>query len=798
MIFKFRRWINRWEWTVRLLKLSRAEKLHNAPGLVMIQIDGLSKSQLEAALARNEMPFLKKLLAKEKYRFHPLYTGLPSTTPAIQGELFYGVKQIVPAFFFFDKETRKVFRMFDGDSVQEIERRLAEKGEGLLDGGSSYSNLYTGGAQEAHFCAGSLGWNHIWKDINPFNFLLLLVTHFPAVARMVFLTAWETFLALMDFIYGLLKRENVVTEVKFVALRVLMCILLRELVTLGAIIDAARGLPVIHLNFIGYDEQAHRRGPGSRTAHWALKGIDKAISKIYSAAIHSSRRHYDVWVYSDHGQEETIPYIGHYGRGVEETITEIFENLFLNKEKPLSPVELKKAHDRGIQLERARYLGHWVEEHWPAQSDAAPVPGHEIVVTAMGAVGGVYIFKELSLQQKLLFARELTKAAKIPLVLLPQEDGRVLAFTEKGEFRLPEQAAEIIGREHPYFEEVAKDLLALSHHPNAGTLTISGWRLNAKAYSFPFENGAHAGPGTEETNAFALLPPDAVPGKPPYLRTRDLRESALDLLRGPRANKIFLRDPPKELEETVRSVRIMTYNVHSCVGMDGKISPERIARVITRYEPDIVALQELDMGRKRTGAIDQPHLIAKKLEMLYHFHPVIRVEEENYGNAVLSRFPVELVRAAPLPGLGHRKAEPRGALWVSIKIGNTRLQVLNTHLSFYAAECRHQAAALLNSDWLGHPDCRDPVILCGDFNALPNSTAWKTISRRLGDAQKLLEKHRPLATWFSHYPIGRIDHIFISPGIKVLAIDVPRTYLNRVASDHLPLIADLKLERVFS
>ena len=238
----------------------------------------------------------------------------------------------------------------------------------------------------------------------------------------------------------------------------------------------------------------------------------------------------------------------------------------------------------------------------------------------------------------------------------------------------------------------------------------------------------------------------------------------------------------------------MTYNVHSCIGMDGKVSPQRIARVIGQYEPDIVALQELDMGRKRTHHMDQPHLIAKELEMLYHFHPSIQVEEEKYGNAVLSRYPMDLVCAMKLPKLESKlKFEPRGAIWVSVEIGDVRLQIINAHLSFYGRECAYQAKALMSPEWIGHVNCAPPAILCGDFNCLPNSVAWRTINNRLRDAQYSLEKHRPRATWFGRYPIGRIDHVFISSDIKVSAIEVSKTELNKLASDHLPLIIDMEI-----
>src|SRR3989338_8753324 len=422
MISRYRQRFNAWEWSAKLLGLSGDRgSQEDRPGLVMVQIDGFSRSSLEKALGRKEMPFLRNLITKEKYHLHPFYTGLPSTTPAVQGELFYGVKQVVPSFFFFDRGSQKVFRMFDGEFVREIERRLAGHGRGLLEGGSSYSNIYGGGAREAHFCDGSLGWDQIWKDVNPFNFILLLLTHFVAFARMTFLCLWETVLALMDFVYGLFKKEAVIVEFKFVPLRILLCILLRELIVLVVIMDIARGLPIIHLNFLGYDEQAHRRGPGSQTAHWALKGIDKAISRIYFAALHSTRRHYDVWVYSDHGQEVTIPYVGYYFNIFEQSVEEVFRDLFV-KDSPsaMNAASSKKTRQDGVQLQRARYLGKWVEEMWSMDREQRSTAGREVVTAAMGPLGGVYVFRPLSAEEKLAFAKALVTSAKIPLVLIPE------------------------------------------------------------------------------------------------------------------------------------------------------------------------------------------------------------------------------------------------------------------------------------------------------------------------------------------------------------------------------------------
>ena len=228
--------------------------------------------------------------------------------------------------------------------------------------------------------------------------------------------------------------------------------------------------------------------------------------------------------------------------------------------------------------------------------------------------------------------------------------------------------------------------------------------------------------------------------------------------------------------------------------MDGKIDAERIARVIARARPDVVALQELDVGRARTGGMDQARQIARYLEMEFHFHPALHLEEERYGDAILTHLPQRLVRAGPLPGLaGKPHLEPRGALWVAIELHNKEVQVINTHLGLYQRERMAQVAALLDSDWLGHEQCRAPVILCGDLNAQPASPVCRLLAYRLNDAQTEARHHRPKSTFSVRFPTVRIDHIFISPGLDVAGIEVPDSELARIASDHLPLIAEVRI-----
>ncbi len=240
------------------------------------------------------------------------------------------------------------------------------------------------------------------------------------------------------------------------------------------------------------------------------------------------------------------------------------------------------------------------------------------------------------------------------------------------------------------------------------------------------------------------------------------------------------------------TLRVMTFNVHRCVGCDGALSPGRVARVIARCRPDVVALQELDVGHARTGHTDQPALLAGALKMHYHFHPAVASAEEGYGDAILSRYPLRVVRAAPLPAFARGIwPEERGALWVSIECEGRRVQVVNTHLGLSGRERLVQAAALLGPEWLGHPDCAAPRLLCGDFNAPPGAGAYRLLRRALPEAQA--SRGGALATFPSRWPLLRLDHVFHSPDLTVREVQVPRTRLTRMASDHLPLIAEVTL-----
>ncbi|MGH2571149.1 MAG: alkaline phosphatase family protein, partial [bacterium] len=300
---RIRHLLSRNRWSARLLGYEPVMGHEDQPGLMLVQVDGLGEEVFRRALAEGRMPFTRHLIDDEGYGVRSIYSGITSNTPGFQGELLYGVKGSVPAFGFRDRELGRVVSMNHASAAVAVERRLARDGAGLLRGGSAWSNVFAGGAAEPHLCASTVGPDAILRALNPLRVLALVVWHGWSVVRVVANLVAELGLALWDFVGGAFGGWRLVQELRFVPERVLLTAVMREIVCAGACIDAERGMPIVHVNFLGYDEHGHRRGPDSRFARWTLAGIDRCVRRIWLAAHRSKRRDYQVWIFSDHGQE---------------------------------------------------------------------------------------------------------------------------------------------------------------------------------------------------------------------------------------------------------------------------------------------------------------------------------------------------------------------------------------------------------------------------------------------------------------------------------------------------------------
>ncbi|WP_438483431.1 endonuclease/exonuclease/phosphatase family protein [Oleiharenicola lentus] len=776
---------SRSEWAIRNLGLTPSTGTSEAPGLLLIQIDGLARTQVERAIASGRMPFLKKLLNRENYRMHDFYPGMPSTTPAVQAELYYGLRAAVPAFSFFDRVKKEHGLMAYPEWAKDFEASYAAQAEGLMKDGSCWSNIYTGGAkqEESHFCGASLGWRDMWRSGAVLKFFAFLIMNFVSVIKIIVLMLVELVLAFCDVIVGLKRGERFIHEVHMALSRAVVAIGLREVVKVGVSIDLTRGLPVIHMNFLGYDEQSHRRGPGSRFAHWSLRGIDRYIKNLYYTAQGASRRDYAVWVFSDHGQERTESFALKFPGGVERIVHECLE-------------DAQKLDHAWRPRSQRRPAAPWMRSRRRRSAQAQLTPQEEATFTiaSMGPVGHVYFTHKP--EPAKLHALALRLIAKdVPGVMLRSEAGKLQWLHAGGAIAVPEEVPAFLAKTHsePVRNELAQDLVAFAENPHSGDIILMGWSPDKAPWSFAPEHGAHGGPGPEETRGFVLLPRHTrLPkGTEHFIRPAALRAAALNLLgRGKLEMEKIV-----PVSGDVVALRVMTYNTHSCSGVDGRVSPKRIARVIANSEPDIVALQELDLGKRRSRAEDQAALIASELEMQYVFCPTVTRDGEHYGHALLSRWPIEVVKRAFLPSApGSWWPEPRSALWARVIIGARRVNIFTTHLGLGLQERQLQMQALMGEEWVGAVPPEEEIIVCGDFNCTPGSKPYRLAASKLRDIQKSMPGYSPLSTFTSLRPFTRIDHIFVSPALVPQKITVPRNALTRVASDHLPLVVDLLTE----
>jgi endonuclease/exonuclease/phosphatase family metal-dependent hydrolase len=229
-------------------------------------------------------------------------------------------------------------------------------------------------------------------------------------------------------------------------------------------------------------------------------------------------------------------------------------------------------------------------------------------------------------------------------------------------------------------------------------------------------------------------------------------------------------------------LRVLSYNIHSGLGTDRRLDLARIADVIAAFEPHIVALQEVDVCRARSGAIDQPAELAARLGMTSHFEMCIEERGERYGIATLTRLPLIGTRRLALPHEPHRKrSEPRCALVTRLAWPETGIEVdmVNTHLSVLPGERLAQVAAIAR-ELPGRE-----VIVAGDFNCTQFSAAFRALA---GDMRSATRGARTFPSWL---PLVPIDHILVRGPLDVVRGGRWTQGPVRRASDHLPVFAEL-------
>jgi endonuclease/exonuclease/phosphatase family metal-dependent hydrolase len=228
-------------------------------------------------------------------------------------------------------------------------------------------------------------------------------------------------------------------------------------------------------------------------------------------------------------------------------------------------------------------------------------------------------------------------------------------------------------------------------------------------------------------------------------------------------------------------LRVMTYNIHHGEGTDGKVDLERIAKLITDNKVDLVALQEVDRNTQRTGKCDMPAELAKLTKMKAIFGANFPLEGGEYGNAILSRYPIREWTNYHLPKVVE--GEQRGLLRALVETPEASIYFCSTHLDHRRPDADRLASVevirKLTAGLIA------PTLIAGDFNARPGSEVYRRLASSFNDAWQAIGDGDGF-TIPSNQPRARIDYLWFSEGLQPIA----GTVLNSVASDHLPLIID--------
>lgn len=289
------------------------------PGVIFLEIDGLAKPIFARAMQNGYMPTMARW-HRTTHRLSSWHTDLASSTPPSQAGILHGSNSEMPAFRWFDRDLQKVFSMSSPRNAQALETGF-NKNEGLLKGGMSINNMFSGNSDYNVLTASKLlekgglrNQNGLYfYFINPYNFV-----------RSILLSVMDIIHELKDIYYQ--RRQGVEPRIdhrlgKYPIVRAITTIVMRDIATNTVIGEMMRGLPVSYATFVAYDEVAHHAGIERSEAVYTLAQLDKQFAKIEKAAQYAPRP-YHIVILSDHGQSQGATFYQRFGMTLEELVNQ--------------------------------------------------------------------------------------------------------------------------------------------------------------------------------------------------------------------------------------------------------------------------------------------------------------------------------------------------------------------------------------------------------------------------------------------------------------------------------------------
>ena len=499
------------------------------PGLLVIQIDGLSQPVLEQSIRAGRVPVLGGMVRDGVATLHPWVALLPPTTPASQSGILHGRNDGIAGFRWYEKASGRLIVANHPEDAAEIVRRISD-GSGLLArDGASIGNLVTGDAPRSYLTMATIAEGKSRRDdrrmrglyVTTVNYLRLLVLMVGEVVKELYQAerqrGWSVEPRMhRDFHYAV---ERAVTNI---ALRTVSTALVIEEMYCGA--------PTIYVDYTGYDAISHHCGPEREEAIDALAGIDRAIGSLVKAARHS-RRTYRLVVLSDHGQCLGATFRQRHGKPLEEVIaallpgattvagtTDSVESAGIGRRVAS---ELGRGSGTGSLLMRLLpsgtrpYGDHSRGHSGAAGGGAVPETPPDVVVASSGNLAHVYFTSlpgratEEEIEKK--YPGVIVGLARHPgigLVLVRSALGQAKVIGPKGELELTVGVADGRGILAGYGTGAAENLLRLEGFATAGDLILIGAvdQVSGEVTGFEELVGSHGGLGGWQSEAFIMCP----------------------------------------------------------------------------------------------------------------------------------------------------------------------------------------------------------------------------------------------------------------------------------------------------
>lgn len=508
------------------------EEGENTRGVVMLEIDGLSYWHIIKAVEDGYMPTIKKMMDEQGYQISRVDCGLPATTPACQAGILQGNNTNIPAFRWLEKETNRL--LAGGQAAMEIEPKLSN-GQGLLEGGSSISNMFSGDATKS-----ILTFSKIKAETeeekkkraqdmyllmrNPYFFMHVLVLFFADMAQEVW-QGWQQ------------RRKDVQPRLNrlhngYPILRAATNIFLRDVGAYLTILDIIRGVPAIYTLFAGYDEVAHHSGPWTRDAMLTLQQFDRVISRILMVMERDAPRPYEFILLSDHGQSFGATFEQRYKIGILDFIKEqlpqgtsavgtgggddgtIGVSAMMGELENLEESNLAGSVGRTVVGRTQRAMKSNLDQQ-PGSREVEPA---KVTLCYSGNLAQVYF----DLHTRKITLNELNAAYPGTVDALVQHDGigfvvayeddfEPVAFGKNGARNL--HTGDVVGEDplQPYgdIELRTWQVRRIADFPNAGDLILnSTYYPDGSVAALEELIGSHGGLGGEQTDAFIFHPPD--------------------------------------------------------------------------------------------------------------------------------------------------------------------------------------------------------------------------------------------------------------------------------------------------